>query len=303
MGRARLLRLWGQRLDALATELARGRRARRAAEAARPSEGDDLRRTRGIQDDRAPRTGTTERGTTREDGTTTQDHHLTQDHRTTSAGERPTDTPEGRFMIDIARQLAAIHREVGTRTLDDDEGVAVVLRRRYTAPPTDVWDAITDPERLRRWFMPISGDLRVGGSFQLEGNAGGDILACEPPTLLRVTFGGPASVVQLRLTSDGEDATALEFEHTVPLAMAGSGAGSLYVGPGWDGGLLGLALYLDGEVADDPVAAAGSPEVQEFSRGSIDLWAAAARDTATDEEIAAATQVALAQFAPDLQPS
>jgi hypothetical protein len=31
--------------------------------------------------------------------------------------------------------------------------------------------------------MPISGELRVGGSFQLEGNAGGEILTCEPPRL------------------------------------------------------------------------------------------------------------------------
>ncbi len=72
----------------------------------------------------------------------------------------------------------------------------------------------------------------MGGSFQLEGNAGGDILACEPPALLRVSFGGPTSVVQVRLTADGEH-TDLVLEHSVPAAMAGSGAGAFYVGPGW----------------------------------------------------------------------
>ena len=59
-----------------------------------------------------------------------------------------------------------------------------MLRRRYDAAIEDVWDAVTDPDRLKRWFLPISGDLRVGGTFQLEGNAGGEILSCEPPRLL-----------------------------------------------------------------------------------------------------------------------
>ena len=197
-------------------------------------------------------------------------------------------------MIDIADQLKAIHRGVHAGS---DETIGVLLRRTYDAAAADVWDAVTDPGRLKRWFLPISGDLREGGSFQLEGNAGGDILTCAPPTLLRVTFGGETSVVELRLVEDDDERTTVELEHTVPKAMAGSGAGALYVGPGWDGALLGLALFLAGEVADDPVAAANSPETQEFNLGSIAAWTAAVEDsgTATDEELAAK-----AQYAPDL---
>ena len=59
------------------------------------------------------------------------------------------------------------------------EGRTVVLRRRYAAAVEDVWDAITDPERIGRWFLPVSGDFRPGGTYQLEGNAGGTILRCE----------------------------------------------------------------------------------------------------------------------------
>ena len=59
--------------------------------------------------------------------------------------------------------------------------------------------------------------------------------------------------------------------------MAGSGAGALYVGPGWDGAFLALDLFLRGEVAESS-------------------------STATSDEIAAATEVSLAQFAPDLNP-
>jgi uncharacterized protein YndB with AHSA1/START domain len=206
-------------------------------------------------------------------------------------------------MIDIASELKAIHRQVERQLPADGSGelVSVLLRRSYDAPVDDVWDAVTRPDRIKRWFMPISGELRAGGSFQLEGNAGGDILACEPPRLLKVSFGGPTSIVELRLTPEGDSDTVLELEHTVPIEMAQSGAGALYVGPGWDGALLGLGLFLRGEAIGDPVAAANSPEALEFSKQSVHAWVEVVNDsgTATDEELAAATQVSLAQFAPD----
>jgi uncharacterized protein YndB with AHSA1/START domain len=205
-------------------------------------------------------------------------------------------------MIDIASHLKAIHREVGNRSTSSGEVVCVSLRRSYNSPIEDVWDAVTNPERTQRWFLPLSGDLRVGGSFQLEGNAGGDILKCEPPRLLQLTFGGPTSLVELRLSPAGDRETILELEHTVPIEMAGSGAGALYVGPGWDGAFMALGFFLDGVVIDDPVAAGNSPEGQEFSRQSVHAWAAAIESsgTASMDEIDAATAASLAQFAPDL---
>ena len=207
-------------------------------------------------------------------------------------------------MIDIANQLNAIHRQVEQQPPADGSGerVSVLLRRSYDAPIGDVWDAVTQPNRIKRWLMPISGELRVGGSFQLEGNADGEILTCEPPRLLRVTFGGPTSIVEVRLTSQSDRDTVLELEHTVPIEMAQSGAGALYVGPGWDGALMGLGLFLRGDAVGDPVAAANSPQAQEFSKQSVHAWAEVVKDsgTATAEQLAAATEVSLAQFAPDL---
>jgi uncharacterized protein YndB with AHSA1/START domain len=199
-------------------------------------------------------------------------------------------------ILDIGRQIGAIHREVA----DDGDLVRVQMDRRYPSSAADVWEALTDPDRIRRWMMPISGDLRVGGNFQLEGNAGGEILRCERPNLLRVTFGDPSSLVEVRLVEDGTD-TVLTLEHTVPKAMAGGVAGALYVGPGWDGALLGLGLYLDGQVSEDPVAAANSPEAQEFSAESVSAWVGVLEATGADAEtIAGARQAAMAQFAPDL---
>jgi uncharacterized protein YndB with AHSA1/START domain len=204
-------------------------------------------------------------------------------------------------MIDIQGQIDAIDREVIRREGEDGEEVAVQISRIYDSAIEDVWQALTDPERVKRWFMPLTGDLRPGGTFQLEANAGGDILECEAPSRLRVTFGGPTSLVELRLTPDGDSRTVLELEHTVPIEMAQSGAGALFVGPGWDGGFVALDLYLRGQVADDPVAAASSPEALELSRHAVDVWTDVVRDsgTATPDEIEAALQMSLAQFAPE----
>jgi uncharacterized protein YndB with AHSA1/START domain len=201
-------------------------------------------------------------------------------------------------VIDIASQIGAIDREVRTT----DTSAIVLLRRTYDAAVDDVWDALTDPDRLKRWFLPISGELKVGGSFQLEGNAGGEILTCERPRLIRTTFGGAESIVELRLTPAGDEQTVLELEHTVPIEMAGSGAGALYVGPGWDGGFLALALHVAGEITDDPVAMANSPEAQAFSKASVEAWSAVVREsgTATEPEVEAAITASMAQFAPDL---
>jgi len=204
-------------------------------------------------------------------------------------------------MIDIPAQIGAIHRTVSrTPREDGGENVTVLARRTYAADPEDTWSALTDPSRIARWFMPVSGDLRVGGNFQLEGNASGDILECDKPRRFRVTFGGEASFVEVRLSPDRDGATALELEHTVPIEMAQSGAGALWVGPGWDGGLLALGLFLAGEVAEDPVAAASSPEALAFSEKSVHAWAAAvdASGTATAGQLSEAVEMSMGQFAP-----
>ncbi|GAA1002023.1 SRPBCC family protein [Acrocarpospora macrocephala] len=200
-------------------------------------------------------------------------------------------------MIDIVQQIAAAHRAVELRSGADGESVSILVRRTYHTTIENVWNALTDPDRLRRWFLPVSGEFRVGGQFQVEGMASGDILHCDPPKLLRVTYGHETSLVEVRLAEDGE-ATVLELDHTVPLALAGSVAGALYVGPGWDGAVMGLGLYLSGM---DPVVAANSPEVLKFSSHSISVWESVvkAAGLATDEELVDAVAAAKAQFIPD----
>lgn len=199
-------------------------------------------------------------------------------------------------MIDVVQQIAAIEREVGRGQLPAGEARVARLSRTYDAAIDDVWDALTSPERIGRWFMPVSGDFRLGGQYQLEGNAGGRILACERPNRLAITWEygevpseGAASTVELRLTPVGES-TRLELVHTaiVPDEMwdqFGPGA----VGVGWDGGMLGLALHLatDADMPEDKEAWQLSDEGRDWSTRSSAAWGDASRAQGVDDETVA----------------
>ena len=84
-------------------------------------------------------------------------------------------------MTDVTHRISAVARTVGTRTLEAGEARVVTVARSYPDPVEDVWDACTTPERITRWLMPISGELRLGGRYQLQGNAGGVVERGDPP--------------------------------------------------------------------------------------------------------------------------
>ena len=154
-----------------------------------------------------------------------------------------------------------VSREVHSGTRDELSTRTVVARRTYPTDQSDLWDAITNPQRLPRWFLPISGELHEGGRYQLEGNAGGTIERCDEPAFLAVTweFGGQVSWLRVTLTPAGEG-TSLEVAHEAPVdpdfwAQYGPGA----AGVGWDLGLMGLGLHLDTGAAVDPAQAQAWP--------------------------------------------
>lgn len=181
-------------------------------------------------------------------------------------------------MIDIVTEINATRRAVEAGRGRADQDRTVRLRRRYDAPVEDVWDACTSPERISRWFLPVTGDFRPGGRYRLEGNAGGEILRCEPPRLLRVTwlFGdAPPSEVEIRLSPGDQDDTVLELEHTMTETPLWAEFGPGAVGVGWDMTLLGLGRHLSGHERSDAQAWAQSPEAREFMARSSQAWGAA----------------------------
>src|ERR1700733_6268531 len=118
-------------------------------------------------------------------------------------------------MIEVVQQINAVRRRVGRRTLDAGEALSVIISQVYPAAIEDVWDACTSPDRIARWFVPVTGDLRAGGRFQIDGNASGTIESCDPPRGFTATweFGGQTSRIELRLSSVPPGSTRLELEH------------------------------------------------------------------------------------------
>jgi uncharacterized protein YndB with AHSA1/START domain len=177
-----------------------------------------------------------------------------------------------------------VERAVGRRGIAAGEARTAVIRRRYDAPIEDVWDACTVPDRLNRWFLQVSGDLRVGGSFSLAGNASGEIRRCEPPRLLAVTWAygdRPVDEVQLRLSEHEAGGTLLEIEHATVSTLVEWQGQQVDVLPGMGAGWevpLGryLPRYLAGELPDAPSAEwyEPNPEDAALASHSSEAWTA-----------------------------
>ena len=196
--------------------------------------------------------------------------------------------------IDIARYVGAVTREVRSREIEGRTARVVLATRTYDTTIEDVWDALTNAERIPRWFTPISGDLRLGGRYQLKGNAGGTITRCEPPRHLAVTweFGGGVSWVTVRLSPDPKGGTRFELEHAAHVDEHWKKFGPGAVGIGWDLALLGLALHLEtGEAVkvEDSDAWASSDEGKRYMRMSGEDWSRADIASGADPKAAQAS--------------
>src|SRR5580765_3873189 len=90
--------------------------------------------------------------------------------------------------FDALRYIGAVKREIYSRVHEGRPARVLVASCAYDTTPEDLWDAITNPERIPLWFLPISGDLKLGGRYQLKGNAGGQITDCQPPRYFALTW-------------------------------------------------------------------------------------------------------------------
>ena len=132
------------------------------------------------------------------------------------------------------------------------------------------------------------GELKEGGRYQLEGNAGGTVTRCDPPHGFDATWemGGDMSWIELRLAEEGNGRTLFRLGHIAHVgderwAQFGPGA----VGVGWDSGLIGLYLYLTTRQAVNPVKVAewsASEEGHRFLTASSDAWYEASVAFGTD---------------------
>ena len=188
-------------------------------------------------------------------------------------------------------QLQAVVRGLTTVERDGEQLRCLTAERAYPAEIEEVWDALTSPERVPRWMGgAVTGDLSLGGRYQIEGNAGGEVLACTPPTVLSLTweYGGQVSWVDVTLEAEAEQ-TRLLLVHTASVPQEfwdqfGPGA----VGIGWEMMLWGLFEHLTSPDTprSDLDAWLVSPEGRayhvEVMTGSNAAWADASIADGTD---------------------
>lgn len=199
--------------------------------------------------------------------------------------------------IDVDHQIKSVQRNLEARTIDTGDVHVVTVSQSFDTEPEDLWDAVTNIERIPRWFLPISGDLRVGGSYQLEGHSSGTVLTCDAPRNFTATweYGGNVSWIDVNVTTDGPGRSRVLLEHTFPVdndeiwRQFGPGA----VGMGWDSMVLGLAIHVGTGESIDPSFGqqwTGTEEGRRFLTLSGDEWYAA--HVAFGEEPAAARAMA-----------
>ncbi len=205
--------------------------------------------------------------------------------------------------LDVDGHLGAVERSVRSLERDGQDLRIVSLARTFPTTLKNLWDAVTSAERVRRWFLPLEGDLRLGGRFQLEGNAGGDITVCKPPKRLELTweFGGRVTWVTVQLAGEAGEAEAgarLVLEHTSEHSEHWTEYGPGATGVGWEMGLMGLASHIaDPEFTPpDPVAFATSDAGRRCTEGSSAGWANAAIEAGEDPEAARAAAKRTATF-------
>jgi uncharacterized protein YndB with AHSA1/START domain len=182
--------------------------------------------------------------------------------------------------IDIAKVLGPVDRKVRNFEKDGKPAAAVVLTRLYDTTVDDLWDALTSKERIPRWFLPIEGELKLGGKYQLTGNAGGTVTACTPPKHFAATweFGGGVTWIDVTVSAERGQAR-MTLEHIAILEDHWTQFGPGAVGIGWDLGLMGLYLHFaSGGKAVNPAEVAAwsaSAAGKEFVTESGEAWRAA----------------------------
>lgn len=154
--------------------------------------------------------------------------------------------------------MTVIDTPDGVVTREQDGRATLRFRREYPDPPADVWPALTESDRLARWFGSFTGEARPGGTVLLTmtsaEDAGGPpasvrIVDCDPPYRLSVSVeedGTDPWEIVVTLRGDSSGGTVLDFAQRLPSRFSPSDAG-----PGWHWYLDRLGASLSGEAFPD----------------------------------------------------
>ena len=182
--------------------------------------------------------------------------------------------------------LATTERTVTFLEVKGQPAAAVALSRVYPTAVADLWDAVTNDDRISNWFAWVSGNLEPGGRYHVEGNASGLITECVPRSHFALTweFGDEVSWVDVSLSQAATGQVRLSLTHTALLSENWDTYGPGAVGVGWEMAFLGLALHIANPSVPklDDEEFATSPEGRAFIAGSSKSWAESAIAAGTD---------------------
>ena len=194
--------------------------------------------------------------------------------------------------FDVEYSLRSVERAVRFLEREGQPASAVTISRSFDTSSEELWDAVTSGERIPKWFAPVSGDLELGGHYQVEGNAGGTVTACELRSHFALTweFAGDVSWMEVSISGEGAGRVRLSLTHTALLSPHWDEYGPGAVGVGWEMGLLGLAMHLPqpNEPMPDEMEFVTSDAGKAFISGSSDDWARAAIAAGTEPDAAQA---------------
>ena len=145
-------------------------------------------------------------------------------------------------MIDVTQQISTVERRVGRRTLEAGEARTVTIAALRHAARGPV-GRVHQPRAHPRWFLPVTGDLRLGGRYAFEGNASRHDRALRAAPLVQRDLGvrrRRSSWIELasRPTRRRHPVRARPHRPRRRRDWAQFGPGA--VGVGWDLGVLGL---------------------------------------------------------------
>ena len=187
---------------------------------------------------------------------------------------------------------AATIRAVTAVERDGRDAYDVVLQCDLGCEPNALWEALTDSSVLAKWFLPVTGDLRLGGQFAFEHNASGTIIQCEPQKSFQVTweFGG-TSWVECRVNGG-----TLTIIHTSHVSDHWQKYGPSATGVGWEMAATSLRAFLSGSKAPTNEEFSNTQQGRAFIRQSCESWAAAHIKGAASEVDAKKAAENTAQF-------
>jgi len=207
--------------------------------------------------------------------------------------------------MNFENAFGAEFRELDEREYNGKPARVVAASRIYNTTQSDLWDAITNKERLSRWFGPVEGTLELGGKYKIKGNAKGKIVWCEPHDGFDLTwvFFFNTSWVTVRLTAE-DNGTRLTIEHIMHKGRMSERHWKKYgpgaTGVGWDLWFLALGVHLEagGATIDRPDHDAWlkTAEGKTFMRACAESWGESHIAAGENAESAKAMAMATANF-------